>query len=452
MHISWKWFTDKFVGTPPDSDLDNVEENSGRYSLGFGAQNIGDQIVSAKTVLPWFLTSVGGPAWVISFLVPVRESGSMLPQAFLRPWLQHFHRRLPFMLVGAAGQAVACVIMLFTALFAHGTVAGLLILASLALLATARALVSLTSKDVAGRVVPKGYRGHLTGFATTLSGTVAIVVGIVLQALRGNLTTTTFAVLFVIAALAWVAAIMFFRGIREQVVEDVGNVPSKEDGWLRQVWVDIRDLLSSDPAFRRFVIVRTLLLTSALSPTFIVAIASHVRADGLAASIFTGLGTFVLASGVASLLAGRVSGWLSDVSSRNTMTGAALLASTILVITVVLTLISDATSNPQTPDRTGAEIALIWWLPVAFFVVSLAHAAIRVARSTYIVDMAEGEQRTRYVSVANTLMGILLLIVGAFTSVLAIGGPQWALAALALFGFTGAALSHTLPEVSLGKQ
>ena len=105
MHISWKWFTDKFVGTPPDSDLDNVEENSGRYSLGFGAQNIGDQIVSAKTVLPWFLTSVGGPAWVISFLVPVRESGSMLPQAFLRPWLQHFHRRLPFMLVGAAGQA-----------------------------------------------------------------------------------------------------------------------------------------------------------------------------------------------------------------------------------------------------------------------------------------------------------------------------------------------------------
>ena len=244
MHISWKWFTDKFVGTPPDSDLDNVEENSGRYSLGFGAQNIGDQIVSAKTVLPWFLTSVGGPAWVISFLVPVRESGSMLPQAFLRPWLQHFHRRLPFMLVGAAGQAVACVIMLFTALFAHGTVAGLLILASLALLATARALVSLTSKDVAGRVVPKGYRGHLTGFATTLSGAVAIVVGIVLQALRGDLTTTTFAVLFVIAALSWVAAIMFFRGIREQVVEDVGNVPSKEDGWLRQVWVDIRDLLT----------------------------------------------------------------------------------------------------------------------------------------------------------------------------------------------------------------
>ncbi|MDC7104876.1 hypothetical protein PQG76_10190, partial [Corynebacterium falsenii] len=45
MHISWKWFTDKFVGTPPDSDLDNVEENSGRYSLGFGAQNIGEVLL-----------------------------------------------------------------------------------------------------------------------------------------------------------------------------------------------------------------------------------------------------------------------------------------------------------------------------------------------------------------------------------------------------------------------
>lgn len=65
--------------------------------------------------------------------------------------------------------------------------------------------------------------------------------------------------------------------------------------------------------------------------------------------------------------------------------------------------------------------------------------------------MAEGTQRTRYVSVANTLMGVLLLIVGALTSVLALLSPEVALAALALFGLLGAALSKCLPEVSVGK-
>ena len=103
-------------------------------------------------------------------------------------------------------------------------------------------------------------------------------------------------------------------------------------------------------------------------------------------------------------------------------------------------------------DAHAWTTVLVWWLPLAFFIISLAHAAIRVARSTYIVDMAEGTQRTRYVSVANTLMGVLLLLVGALTSVLAMASPEVALAALALFGLLGAVLSKTLPEVSVGKK
>ena len=103
----WHTFTTKFIGTPPESDLKHVEENAGRYSLGFGTQNIGDQIVSAKTVLPWFLSVVAAPAWVIPLLVPIRESGSMLPQALFRPWLQTKTSRLGFMLIGTLGQALA---------------------------------------------------------------------------------------------------------------------------------------------------------------------------------------------------------------------------------------------------------------------------------------------------------------------------------------------------------
>lgn len=464
----WKTFTHKLIGTPPESDLEHVEENAGRYSLGFGAQNIGDQFVSAKTVLPWFLGLVAAPAWVLPLLVPIRESGSMLPQAALRPWIQARTRRLPLLLLGSAGQALACFFMALTAIFASGTLAGILILACLAMLSLCRALVSLTSKDIAGRVVPKGYRGRLTGFATTVSGGVAIIVGIVLQALQSKLTPTLFATLFVIAAASWALSLWFFRGIRElggsasvkkQVAEEQQAQQEAQEAmqtpaaYVREVIQDIRELLAGDRTFRSFVLVRTLLLTSALSPTFLVAMAAANQdraGNSVATALFTGLGTFVIASGVASLLAGKVSGWLSDVSSRNTLAGAALLATVVLVITVALSFVISLVDAAQasSPAPHWLLTVLMWWLPVAFFVVSLAHAAIRVARSTYVVDMAEGDQRTRYVSVANTLMGVLLLIVGAVTSLLAVFNPVWPLAALAGLGLLGAVLARRLPEVS----
>lgn len=223
--------------------------------------------------------------------------------------------------------------------------------------------------------------------------------------------------------------------------------------YVREVIQDIRELLAGDRTFRSFVLVRTLLLTSALSPTFLVAMAAANQdraGNSVATALFTGLGTFVIASGVASLLAGKVSGWLSDVSSRNTLAGAALLATVVLVITVALSFVISLVDAAQasSPAPHWLFTVLMWWLPVAFFVVSLAHAAIRVARSTYVVDMAEGDQRTRYVSVANTLMGVLLLIVGAVTSLLAVFNPVWPLAALAGLGLLGAVLARRLPEVS----
>ena len=105
-------------------------------------------------------------------------------------------------------------------------------------------------------------------------------------------------------------------------------------------------------------------------------------------------------------------------------------------------------SRLSTRDNFWHSICSFIWLPLAFFLISVAHAAIRVARSTYIVDMAEGDLRTRYVSVANTLMGIILLLVGALTSVLAMLGTLWALGALAALGLIGAFMAGRLPEVS----
>jgi hypothetical protein len=67
------------------------------------------------------------------------------------------------------------------------------------------------------------------------------------------------------------------------------------------------------------------------------------------------------------------------------------------------------------------------------------------------VDLAEGTQRTRYVAVSNTAMGLLLLVTGAVSSAIALAGPEAALAFLALLGVAGVITSRSLPEVSAGR-
>jgi hypothetical protein len=89
-----------------------------------------------------------------------------------------------------------------------------------------------------------------------------------------------------------------------------------------------------------------------------------------------------------------------------------------------------------------------WLLTVAYFVISLIHVGVRVARKTYVVDMAEGDQRTRYVAVANTAMGVILLATGAVSAAIATFGEVAALLFLAVLGLVGASVGRTLPEVS----
>ena len=63
--------------------------------------------------------------------------------------------------------------------------------------------------------------------------------------------------------------------------------------------------------------------------------------------------------------------------------------------------------------------AASWFYPLAFFGLGLAHAGVRLGRKTYMVDMAEGNRRTDYVAVSNSVIGALLLVSGVIGGVAA---------------------------------
>lgn len=417
-------------------DLPHESHNARRFVIANGVQNLGDQLVAAKTVLPWLFQAAGVPAALTALLVPIRESGSMLPQAALTPWVLNSPSRKKLWIIGGIVQALAALGIAVAAVAMESLALGLVVLVLLGVLSIGRALCSITGKDVQGQTISKGKRGVVTGRATTLGGAATLIVGGLLLFV-GDVDLTAIVILLSIGAASWAVASVVFTGIvepseRQQSERQSSKEHSAKSDSREHVrwWSDTWALFIKDTQFRDFVIVRSLMLVSALSTSFIVALSHSVGNDSL-----SGLAGFVLASGLASLLGGVVSGRLSDISSRRVMSIGAAIASALLVL-----IVASAQFLPQ-------QISF-YLLPIGFFAINLVHTGIRIARKTYVVDMAEGDQRTLYVASANTLMGVVLLLVGGVSAAIAVFGNQAALLFLAAVGFIGTWRAGKLPEVS----
>ncbi|WP_296090658.1 MFS transporter [uncultured Corynebacterium sp.] len=396
-----------------------MSNSNARYFIWSNAlQNLGDQIVASKTVLPALFNAAGVPAFFTGLLTPIRESGSMLPQAALTPWVTTHRARKRLWMIGSTGQAISAAVIALAAFFIRGAWLGVIVLLALAALSLFRALCSIAGKDVQARTISKGQRGRVTGSATALGGGATLLAGVILF-LLGDLTISTMGIVLLVGASTWAIATRVFSHVEEPVPE------GEQEGIDKSWWSDTWKLFTDDAQFRNFVIVRALLLVSALSTAFIVLLHDDL----------SGVFGFVIASGLASLIGGRVSGVFSDKSSKNTMAAGAAASSVIILLIVA--------SSHWAPDAMNA-----WVMPLGFFAVNLAHTSVRVARKTYVVDMAGGDKRTQYVGAANTMMGIILLIVGGISSVIALAGPEAALIFLVLVGFIGVWRAGSLKEVS----
>jgi hypothetical protein len=85
---------------------------------------LGDELSSPKTTLAWASTVVGAPAFVLGFLVPIRESGSMIPQLFIGGRVRRMAIRKWVWVAGSLLQFAAVVSMGLSVLLLTGASAG----------------------------------------------------------------------------------------------------------------------------------------------------------------------------------------------------------------------------------------------------------------------------------------------------------------------------------------
>jgi hypothetical protein len=88
-----------------------------------------------------------------------------------------------------------------------------------------------------------------------------------------------------------------------------------------------------------------------------------------------------------------------------------------------------------------------WLMLGLFFLLSVTHEGVRLGRKTYLVDMATGNRRTDYVAVSNTIIGLLLLVLGMAGAALAQVSIVAVLALFSLSGLFALLTALRLPEV-----
>ena len=386
----------------------------------------GDALADPRIVLPWLLGAVGAPAFFIGLLVPIRESLALLPQILIGSVIRRFPVRKWFW-IGASVVEGACIMSMGLVALAgmRGATAGWIIAGLLVLFSLARGVASIASKDTLGKTVSKGRRGRVGGYAGTVSGLVAGAVGLylVLSPAAARPEGLLYA-LIVAAGLSWFAAAASFAAIAEH--------PGATDGGrgIADLLGEQVSLLFSDRQLQLFLIARTLMISTSLTGPVYVALAQQGMGNAL-----DSLGWLILASGLAGTLSSSFWGLFSDRSSRATMAAGAGIAAALGIGTLIALSVS--------PDLADSR----FFFAVLLFILGISHAGVRIGRKTHIVDMAGPDRKAEYVALSNTLIGVLLLVIGAAVGVLMSIGLKFALIVLSVLALLGAATALAMRNV-----
>ncbi|WP_404342637.1 MFS transporter [Vreelandella aquamarina] len=408
----------------PDSACQEQPRNFFLHLFASLGNKLADELSSARLVLPWLLGIIGAPVWMIGLLVPIREAGALLPQLFVAGFIRLKPQRKWIWVAGALLQAVAAMGLALLALVGSGAVGGLLVLASLVMLSLARGLSSIATKDVLGKTIAKHRRGTLMGWSGSVAGAATLIAGGVLVWFGDRPGNLALAILLCVAAAGWLLNALCAARIKE--------VPGAVEGG-ENAWDSIKlglSLMREDRTFLHFNMARALLLSSALALPYLALLGQQQSGTELG-----GLGILVVVSGLAAMVASPVWGKRADQSSRRVMRDAAIGTAICCLLGALLTWLPGEWAHSVLP-YAGIYALLV-----------IVHHGVRLGRKTYLIDIANQDNRAMYVALSNTFTGVLMLVVGGLIGALAQWlGSAMLLVILALTAIGAMLSAQRLPE------
>ena len=405
------------------TDCGTVRRNYLLNVANGAASKLAEQLASVKLVFPWLLASIGAPAVLIGFLIPLRQAGALLPQLLVSGRIRAVPVRKWFWVVTALIQVALLVAMLTGVLVVESSLAAVAIPLLILLYAIARGVGSIAFQDVTGKTIPKGIRGRMLASRSAIGGLLTIATGLVLKlwlsddtAVIGSITA------LLLAALFWGAAAAAFAAIRE-----TPGATAKARSTMSEVRAGFA-LLATRRWYARYLGVRILLLSLEMAIPFYVLYGRQNLTN--AAGV---LGLMVVAAGLSQAISSPFWGRFADMSSRKVLILSGLFGAAAAALAVLFGYLP---SNLQSPYLFAGLIILL----------GVAEAGAILGRKTYLIDNADETDRPTYVAFSNSIVGLAMLALGGIGVLAQYAGPQYAIAALSLMALLGSAVALGLPD------
>lgn len=409
-------------GIPPEACQERPYNFTANVANG-SASKLAEQIAGPNLVLPWLFQLLGAPVWMLGFLMPIKQTFSLLPQMAVAGQIRKISLRKWVWVASGIVQAICLVLMVVVAFLVPPVMAGYLLLFLLVVFSTASGTASVAFQDVLGKTIGKGMRGSLLGRRALIGGILTTIAGFLLSGYRnaqeGLLPIFS---LMLVAAGLWLLASFFFALIREVpgAVKGGRNVLAESKaGW---------SLFQNQQGFRKFLYARGALLSVELAPPFFVLHASQILQLKTAQ-----VGSIVVAIGISQIFSSPLWGKLADRTSRKVMALSALIGLAATLLALILPLFNNL-------------LILQGGYLIVFVLIGLAEAGVRLGRKTYLVDATSQDDRPTYTAFSNSSIGILALLSGLTALIAQRFGPGTMLVFIAAVMLLGYFACRRMPE------
>lgn len=374
--------------------------------------NFAARLIDPPLVLTWFVSQLTASNLLVGLVAPLGQAWWYLPQVFVSARIQRMERKMPSYSLAAAIRVAAWVLLAAALWFVDAPVFLLLSFFGFYSIAwAAGGLAGLSFFDVVAKTISARRRGSFFAWRQFLGGLLGLGAGWVVNAIL-NQEMLSFpkghAVLFLLYGITIIPAMGAFVAIREPPGETVeGSVSVKKQ--LKRA----RRLLRQDDVYWRYIVARLALGLAEVALPFYGVYAKRVLGAPEAM-----VGIYVATRVAAQVISNLLWGWLSDRHGNR-------------IVMQLMGVGSGVTSVAAIALVIAVDAGLLWgdWLPYLALPLFFLNGAVLPAKilsgSNFLLELVSEGQRSLYLGLSNTLMGIVVLIS-------ALGGLV-----VDLFGFTG---------------
>jgi MFS family permease len=385
-------------------------EREFRRSFALGVFNgmsfrFAEALIDPPLVLTWFVSQLTSSNLLAGLVTPLGQAGWFLPQILVSARIQRMTRKMPSYTLAAVARTVAWLLLAAAVWIVDDP--RLLLISFFVLYAVARlssGLGGLTFFDIMAKTIPARRRGSFFAWRQLLGGLLGLSAGWIVKVVL-NHPSFPFphghALLFALYCAVMIPAFVAFILIREPPGATVAKPVT-----VREQLQRAGQLLRGDQVYRRYLATRLTLALAGIALPFYSLYAKNVLGapDGM-------VGIYVAARIGAQLSFNLPWGRLSDRRGNRLVMRLLSLGNGVTAL-LALALVGVIELFPPASGGLGG----VNWLPYLALPLFLLDGAVRPAQvlsgSNFLLELVPEAERSLYLGLSNTLMGVVVLLSG----------------------------------------